>query len=126
MPRASRTHEEFVIDMKHINPNVVVLGKYIKSNMKVKCQCKICGNIWTPIPNNLYRGSKCPKCSRISRRNDPENFLLKLSKINPDIEVLSTYKTATEYVKAICKNVGVYGVLGLEIFCLGKDALNVL
>lgn len=60
-----KTQEEFEIEMKEKSPNITVLGKYINNKTNIKCQCKVCGNIWEASPNALLRkqgGTGCPKC----------------------------------------------------------------
>lgn len=60
----SKKHEDFVKQLFLINPNIEVIGKYIKSHGKVRCQCKIDGYIWDAIPSNLLNLSAgCPYCN---------------------------------------------------------------
>lgn len=67
MPKR-KTHEEFVRDIKKINPNIEILGKYIKSSLKILCRCKICNHEWETQANNLrYQG--CPACGILRRSN---------------------------------------------------------
>ena len=58
----NKTTEEFVNELKEINDNIEILGEYIKSNIKIKCKCKIDGYEWEVTPNSLLNGSGCPKC----------------------------------------------------------------
>lgn len=57
-----KTHEEFVLNMEKINPNIKIIGKYLKSNVHIDVQCKVCGNIWSATPNSLQSHTGCPKC----------------------------------------------------------------
>ena len=59
-----KTQEEFENEMSKKSPNIIILGKYINNKTKLKCQCKICGNIWEASPNALLRknATGCPKC----------------------------------------------------------------
>lgn len=41
-----------------------VLGKYIKSNVKVRFRCNVCRNEFSATPNNLLRGKGCPYCGK--------------------------------------------------------------
>lgn len=41
--------------------------KYYNSHTKLLWQCN-CGNTWEASPNNIKRGSWCPKCARIKRK----------------------------------------------------------
>ncbi len=58
-----KTHEQFVKELNNINPDIIVIGKYVSSYTKVLCKCKIDGNEWSALPFNLLRGTGCPKCS---------------------------------------------------------------
>ena len=42
------------------------------------CQCKTCGYVWLPLPNNLLYGkvTGCPKCQSYSKGEDRiQNYL---------------------------------------------------
>ena len=58
------TQEEFISRVNHIRPDVMALEPYIKNNVKIKFQCKICGHIWSTSPQNIFAGSGCPICGR--------------------------------------------------------------
>ncbi len=80
-----KTHEEFVNDIAQINPNIEILGKYIKSSLKILCRCKICNHEWETQANNLrYQG--CPACGILKRSNklrkSVENFIKQANEIH--------------------------------------------
>ena len=50
--------------LRKVNPDIEVIGDYVKSNIKIKVKCKICGHEWEAKPNNLTQGSGCPICRR--------------------------------------------------------------
>ena len=87
--------------MKIINPNIEILDKYVNSKTKLKCRCKIDGNIWYANPNNLYSGKGCPKCGGVYRRTHDE-FVAELYNINPDIIVISEFKRVEVKIKCKC------------------------
>lgn len=58
-----KTQEEFEKELYKINPNIEVIGKYINSNSKIHCKCKIDGYEWNPKATNLLQGRSCPVCS---------------------------------------------------------------
>ena len=62
MPKR-KTNEEFISEMKNINPNIEILSEYINNKTKVKCRCLICGYIWFAEPRKLLEGRGCPKCN---------------------------------------------------------------
>lgn len=59
-----KTHEEFIEEMRIINPNVEILGKYIGVDKKIECECLICKYKWSPRADSLLRGSGCPICAK--------------------------------------------------------------
>ena len=63
LKRIKRTHEQFVEEMKCINPNIIILSHFENTNKKVKCKCLIDGYIWEALPLNLLKGVGCPLCS---------------------------------------------------------------
>ena len=70
-----KTHEEFVEELRKVNPYIEVIGTYKDSHEKIKCRCIKCGHIWSSVANQLLRGSICPECNRISRRISNEEFM---------------------------------------------------
>ena len=63
MGRKAITNEVFVERMSIINPNIILLTKYIRRTQKIKCKCKIDGYEWDALPSHLLNGSGCPVCS---------------------------------------------------------------
>lgn len=57
------TQEEVINRLHQVNPDIEVLGTYNGNKTKIKVRCKICGHIWKALPNNLLKGSGCPKCN---------------------------------------------------------------
>lgn len=61
---AKKTHEEYVEDLKKINPRIIVLGVYINTTTKTLHKCLDCGHEWETKPYNiLCRKTGCPVCS---------------------------------------------------------------
>lgn len=69
-----KTHEEFIEELKEINPNIEVLGEYKNNRTGIKCKCKVCGYMgddkkdWTPRPDDLLSRGECPGCNKIKRK----------------------------------------------------------
>lgn len=57
-----KTREEFVEEMKNINPKIEVLGDYVNSKTPILCKCKIDGYEWSPRPSDLLKHKGCPVC----------------------------------------------------------------
>lgn len=96
-----RTHEEYVEELKAINPNVKVLETYRNKETAIKHRCLIDGYEWYPIPNNLLRGAKCPRCSKVERYTT-EEFKRKLKSINPNVEILGQYVKSSLPIPTKC------------------------
>lgn len=99
------TQEEFIAKVHKVNPDIEVLGTYINNHTKIKCKCKIDGYEWEATPNHLLKGHGCPKCGGVARPTH-EEFMERLQQVNPDIEVLGTYKNNKTKIKCKCKICG--------------------
>lgn len=58
----TKTHEQYVDELKKIFPQVSILEKYINRKTKILHQCNICGYIWCVKPDQLLSGKGCPVC----------------------------------------------------------------
>lgn len=103
-----KTHEEFVDEMKDVNRDILILGKYKNASTKIECKCLIdrCGHVWSAKPSHLLSGHGCPKCSHRmlgeSRRLSNESFEQRMSSIHPNIKLLSAYINSNTKVKYEC------------------------
>lgn len=59
----TKKHDDFVDEMKSLNANIQIIGKYTNSQTHIKCKCLICGETWDSKPNNLLNGYGCPICA---------------------------------------------------------------
>ena len=66
MPR-KQTHEEFVQDIKNINPTIKIIGKYQKAKERIECSCNICNFEWNPMAYSLKYGIGCPNCGNMDQ-----------------------------------------------------------
>lgn len=102
-----KTHQEFVDEINIINPNIKIKGRYINSNTRILCQCKIHKIEWYACPGNLRNGSGCFQCGIETRASKNamkhSDFVEKLKKIAPDILVLGKYKNNTTPIKIKCQ-----------------------
>lgn len=108
--KQTKTNESFLEEIKNINPNIIVIGKYVNSNTKIKVKCVICGHEWEAFPNNLLRDHGCAECAKntIAEKKacSPEEFSLKLQTINPNILQLETYSKGRNHLKVCCSICG--------------------
>lgn len=109
-PNCSRkkNHHDFVKEVFNINPNIEVVGEYVKDNIKILFKCKICGEEWYQTPNNIInKKCGCPVCAihRINHKNTltHDEFCKRMFIINPDIIFLSEYKKGYLDIKCKCK-----------------------
>jgi hypothetical protein len=103
-----KTTEQFKEELFNINPNIEVLGAYVNNHTKIKCKCKIDGNMWEPKPAKLLIGQGCPIC-KLKKQTDThrkphDQFIREASEVNPDIEVLGTYVNTKTKILCLCKN----------------------
>lgn len=61
---AKKTNEQFLLELKIVNPDVIPLEPYIHSTAPIKVECSRCGHIWAATPNNLLRLHRCPSCMK--------------------------------------------------------------
>ena len=90
-----KTHDEFVLELSCVNPEVEVLGQYYTALTKVLLKCRICGNQWEAKPSALLHGSGCPECAKRRKSNalkkTHEQFVSELALVNSKILVLEHY-----------------------------------
>lgn len=58
-----KTTNDFIMEMKNINPDIEIIGEYIGSEKPVLCKCKKCSHIWSPIGRSLKNRQGCPSCA---------------------------------------------------------------
>ena len=60
-----KSHEQFISELRSINPKIEIISEYQKDSTGVLCKCFGCGHTWVATPSNLLRGSGCPACAHI-------------------------------------------------------------
>lgn len=105
--RRKKTHEQYVIEVSKINPNIEVIGLYIDAKTKVEHKCKIDGNVWAALPNLILRGHGCRECMKKKLHDmyskTHEDYVNEVLNINPDIEVVGEYLNASTPILHKCK-----------------------
>lgn len=93
--KITRTHEEFVDIMSKINPQIQIIGTYVRNKVKIKCKCSICEHEWETLPSNLIQGFGCPKCAATKRKEDfsktHEEFIEEMKVKNPKVKIIGKY-----------------------------------
>ena len=69
------SHNEYVIKLSNINPNLIVLEEYCGTEIKIKHKCKVCKYEWGAKPGNILAGKGCPKCNESHGEKDISNYL---------------------------------------------------
>lgn len=107
----TRTHEQFINELKRISPDITVIGEYVKSHERIRVRCNICGNEWEPMAYALLDGKGCPHCAAVKsarkRSNhlaskSTEQFCKELSSVNPSIKILGDYINNKTKIHAKC------------------------
>ena len=96
-----KTHEDFLAELSIINPNIIVLSQYKNAKSYVLCRCKNCDNLWQATPDNLLHKKGCPSCNGGITMPEQE-FMAKLSQVNPNIKIISQYISCSQKVTAQC------------------------
>lgn len=106
----SRTHKDFVLELKKIHPNIEVLGKYENSNKRILVKCKTCGFQWNGVPANMLAGDGCRKCGTKEAHKkfikSQDRFVAEIEKVNPNVEIIGTYVGRHSPIRAKCKVCG--------------------
>ena len=113
-----RTHDEYIVQVHAINPNIDVIGEYINNHTKILHKCKLDNFTWEASPANILSGRGCPECARLSRTLTNTEYVEKVSKINPNIEVIDKFINLTKSINHKCK------IDGYEWKAMPKSILN--
>lgn len=90
-----KTHEQYVNEVSKINPNIVVIGKYIEARVQILHKCTLHNVEWLAYPDNILRGCGCPKCGgeKIGDRlrKTHEQYVEDLKSVNRDVVPIEMY-----------------------------------
>ncbi len=95
--KLTKTTEQFVKELKIINPEITVIGEYINAQTKIEVQHS-CGHQWKATPNSLLRGTSCPKCFGRFKKGT-EQFIEEIKIVNPEIIVIGKYVGSLTKIK---------------------------
>lgn len=97
-----RTHEQFILELKEINPKIEILSEYQGNNEKISCRCLVDGYQWNTTPSKLINAKHgCPKCGG-SLKISNEEFLRRVEIVNPNITMLESYVNDSAKILASC------------------------
>lgn len=100
----TKTHNQFVEEMKNINPDIQINSPYIKNNKKVECLCVLDGYSWSATPSDLLsKKSRCRLCKKRESSLDNVKILnTKIHKFNPYIDVVGNYISCKTKISCVC------------------------
>ena len=101
-----KDQEEFLKEAKLKNKYVIPIGEYTGTHNDIKCICQECLEEYVTTPYIILHGGRHKKCYDASQTKTNEKFIEELSKINPDVAVISEYKNCKTYVQLRCKKCG--------------------
>ena len=106
----TRTHEEYVEQLKRVDPNILPLEKFITCTTPILHYCKKHNIQWKAIPDNVLRGHGCKECGneKIGIKNAKifKQYQEELYSKFPDIECIGEYVNSTTPVLHKCKKCG--------------------
>lgn len=111
----AKTHQQFVNEIKQINPNIEIVGIYTRAVDRIHVRCKRCGLFWEPKAYSLSQGKGCPHCSKIigaakskgsTGTKGIDAFKRQLALLNDSIEINGEYKNNKTKVECRCKRCG--------------------
>ena len=102
------TQEEYEERIKNVNPNLKILGKYIRGKDKIEYICTKCGYKNKTIAADLLRGTGCPKCSGKIKFTQSE-FEEVIKSRNYNLQILSQYNGARHDIMYKCLICGYEG-----------------
>ncbi len=99
-----RTQDQFVAEMKEVNPSIKILGLYKGVQKHVKVQCSKCNRIWSANAGNLLHGAGCIDCSgyRNSKKSH-EEFEAEIKGVLPDVTLLGMYQDTKHKILCRCE-----------------------
>lgn len=68
-------HNEYMVKLSNVNPNLIVLEEYRGTETKIKHKCKVCKYEWDVKPGNILAGKGCPRCNESHGEKDIGNYL---------------------------------------------------
>lgn len=102
-----KTHEQYVKEVADINPDIIVVGKYINARTPIKHYCKKHNILWNPYPDSILRGVGCKECGNEKTRDknikSHDKYVKDLHIANPNIEVIEEYRGANIAILHRCK-----------------------
>ena len=105
--KQSKTHDQYVEELKVKNPSVEVIGKYVNTKTKITHRCLIHNILWDTSPNSALKGGGCEICHVTKIRNSNtkthEQYITEVKNVNPNITVIEKYYDSHRPILHDCK-----------------------
>lgn len=103
-------HERFVKRVANINPDIEIIGQFVKNRTKVLCRCTIHDITWEAYPQSLLRGSGCSQCGREKMPQcqpyTKEKFISLIKDKVPNVDIIGDYLNRDTKILVRCKKDG--------------------
>ena len=96
------TNEEYVEQLKDVNPNIIALEEYVNAKTAILHQCLLDGYVWKTSPSCTLQGCSCPKCAGNTKKTH-EEYVLELSLKASELEVVEPYINSKTPILHRCK-----------------------
>ena len=96
------TTQDIIFKVAQLNDTVEILGEYVNMKTPILSRCKICNHLWEANVISLCRGSGCNLCKKSKPQKNNETFIKQLSKIQPNLEIITPYSGDRELVTYKC------------------------
>lgn len=104
--KRTKTHEQYIKEVKRVNPTIEVIGKYINAKTKIMHHCLIHDVYWNALPDSILRGSGCSECTKDKIHDrfikSHDKYVNDLYMKNPDIEVVDKYINSSTPIMHHC------------------------
>lgn len=99
------TFEEFVRKAREVHGDKYepIKETFVKTAMKLKFKCNVCGNTFEQKGSMHLRGNGCSFCNPAPKKRTTEEFKEEMSKTHPNLEILTEYINADSKIKVRCK-----------------------
>ena len=90
-----KSSEQYIDDVKFINPHISVIGKYRNTSTRILHKCEKHNITWKTSPNSILQGCGCIECwkekQRKARGKGHDKYVQQVKTTNPNIEVIEQY-----------------------------------
>lgn len=70
-----KRQDQFISELKTINPYIDIIGQYSNARTKILCKCRFCNGEWYAMPDKLLQGTGCPHCDKRNKTSFPEQAI---------------------------------------------------